>query len=121
MSQDIVSLQEEYPWITLQFLQNILRQKFESNIIIENYSVKPAIARGENYCSQLIRITINYALNNHTKKSMNLIIKADVIGNDGMSTELNMFLKEITVYREIMPKVKSLLLKIDDSNKFGPT
>ena len=53
-----------YDWITFDFLQNILRKdKNDETIKLEYYTVSPALMKGENYSSDILKINIDYLCN----------------------------------------------------------
>lgn len=112
-----------YPWITKDFFKNIL-QKFKNNnsINVEHFSLKPALAKGENYGSQMIRANITYYFNNNNLKHENtsLLIKTELPQNEKIENELNLLLKEITVYKTFLPTMHELLREINDDTNFSP-
>jgi hypothetical protein len=53
-----------YDWITFDFLQNILRRDLNDETAkLEYYTVSPALMKGENYSSDILKISIDYLCN----------------------------------------------------------
>lgn len=113
-----VDFQAFYPWITNEFFERILRRdQQDETIIVHGYTLKAALGKGENYLSQMLRTTVEYTKANATVKStIGLIIKA-VLSDPNMAsltTELDVFRKEIRIYQEVIPAVERLLRSIGD-------
>lgn len=122
MSENIL---KDFPWITESFLLDALK-KLESNaesIAIKSFDVKNAVADGENYGSKILRITVKYTLNDtRVQKSTDFVLKTKVVNQelDELTKKYDVFLREVEVYRRILPEVYSLLRSIGDPTKLGP-
>lgn len=65
---DPETISKKYPYITNQYLEEVLRKdQCESSIRVQDFSVVPALGKGENYSSDILRVKINYVTgsNNH--------------------------------------------------------
>lgn len=57
-----VDLKLKYNWIAEEFLANII--KINDNVLkINNFTIKQAVGKGENYNSELLRVNVNYLSN----------------------------------------------------------
>lgn len=66
-------------WLTPEFLKTCLESDSESfpKIAIISHTVEPAVKKGNNYKSEMLRVTIQYKKNNDRKEnSISLIVKA---------------------------------------------
>ncbi|XP_037043490.1 uncharacterized protein LOC119079604 [Bradysia coprophila] len=100
------------PWINSSLFEELLRKDFPaSDIIVHDYRLKPALARGENYASQMIRAEVNYSMNGENKQ-IRFIIKA-ALAKDALkqlSDEMKgIFYTEIAMYNDVLTKVHDLL------------
>lgn len=56
-----IDITEKFPYITQEYLESTLRkEQFDSSITIKEFSVTPALAKGENYSSDILRVKISY-------------------------------------------------------------
>lgn len=111
-------------WATNVFFENILKksEKLE-NIQIVSHALEPACAQGENYLSTLYRATVVFKAGDDSEEiTKTLIIKACLQGVlfDEFSSELDVFKREGTAYKIIIPECEKLLKKIGDNVKFAP-
>lgn len=120
-SNQQINLQRAYPWIDNHFFEELLRADFPTeNIVVQNFFLRAALAKGENYSSQMIRAKVNYVLNK-TNQQMNFIIKT-AIADEGLDEKMaserkELFNKEILAYDEVLTKVHDLLKGIGDTTK----
>lgn len=120
-SNQQIKLQRDYPWINNSLFEEMLRIDFPTeNIVIQNYILRAALAHGENYCSQMIRAKVNYAIDS-ANKQIKFVIKsaiADAGLDEKMANEMKEFFnKEILTYDEVLAKVHGLLKEIGDKTK----
>lgn len=55
------SILEKYPYLTKEYLEGILRSdQCESSITVKDFEVVPALGKGENYSSDILRVKVNY-------------------------------------------------------------
>lgn len=128
MSDDI--LIKEYPWINLDFFQQIFDQKLFCNqsIRVCDFSIALALQPGENYGSQIVRAHVKYVHGDDViitnagsvsaHKSVSLIMKASL--GSRVVRSCNVFEKEIFMFEEIIPKVENLLRNFGIVTKMAP-
>lgn len=112
----------DYPWINIDFLKDVLRNNLSnlSTINVCDFTIKPALKPGENYGSQIIRAHVNYSFSDDVESStsipcddllkmhtVSLIIKASLGAK--LVRSVNVFEKEIFMFKEIIPKVENVL------------
>lgn len=120
-SNQQIKLQSLYPWIDNRLFEEMLRIDFPAEkIVIQSYALRAALANGENYSSQMIRVKVNYLLNGESKE-IKLIIKA-ATAEEGLDEKManerkELFYKEIAAYDEVLTKVHNLLKGIGDKTK----
>lgn len=105
-------------WLTTDFLQNLL-QKHRSNneLMVQSFVSTPAVNKGENYSSDLIRVRVCFTSANCASDHCNLIIKLKLATGGDFSAvveEMNSFNVEIDAYSNVLPKVHELLRSIGD-------
>lgn len=119
MASNPVDLEAIYPWITKELFQNILaKENPTSKVQVTEYSVSPAVRDGENFGSQMIRVIVKYLLNNNSKE-YRFVIKALHYHTEvkRISTEMQVFKREIYNYKHVLPAVHKLLEEICDNSK----
>lgn len=122
-SNQQIKLQTTYPWIDNILFEELLRIDFPAaKIVIQSYALRAALANGENYCSQMIRVKVNYSINGGESKEIDFIIKALPITEDGLDEKManerkELFYKEIAAYDEVLTKVHGILKGIGDKSK----
>lgn len=100
-----------YTWIKQEIFQRILREKFfPDGIVLNNFTLEAALAKGENYGSQMIRVKLFYTKNDNNC-ACSLIIKTGVLDENVREIiETNgLFVKEVVIYRDVIPEVYRLL------------
>lgn len=105
-----------YPWLTNDLFNRIVQKDHpQAKIKINGFSTKLALSLGENYASTMIRATVHSMVDGE-KIEKYFIIKAAHHKQEVRQTltELRMFEKEITMYRDIIPRVEQLLKDIGD-------
>ena len=66
----------ETSWLDLCFVEKILRKsENDDSIKVMNIVSKPAASKGDNYTSDMIRITAEYLHNSKIKETKSIIIK----------------------------------------------
>lgn len=124
-SEAPVDFQSLYPWITTEFFERILQREHDDNSIrVRSYTLKAALAKGENYLSQMLRTTVRFTTDSSTtsaEQSIALIIKT-VSPNaeiNAVTAELGLFRKEIVAFQTVIPAVEKLLRSIGDETKLS--
>lgn len=124
MSDDEATIQDSYPWITNDFFLKIVQSVEQSaeEISITSFTVAAALAKGQNYGSNMLRAIVTYTHRNRTV-TLPLIIKCGIVANAELGkyyTELGLFRKEINIYRNVLPEVEKRLRSIGDQTKLAP-
>lgn len=113
----------QHKFLNAKFFQNVLRRKHcDAGLVVDKIDLKPALGKGENYSSDIIRSVIHYSTSIGEQHHEQFILKVG-LSEDGMSDMLeqyDIFHREIIVYDKILPVVKSLLLSIKDKTKLAP-
>lgn len=125
MSEYLIGLSEHYPWLNNAFFYEILEKEYPNEkIMVKKVHIKPALKHGENYGSQMIRATVQFAKNNRKEdiQDMRFVIKALVINEAmaKMAKDYHIFDKETIIYQKIMPAVEKLLESVGDNTKISP-
>ncbi|XP_055605522.1 uncharacterized protein LOC129753701 [Uranotaenia lowii] len=115
---------EKYRYLTKEYLEGILRrEQCESSITVKEFKVVPALAKGENYNSNILRVHINYVTGSNNQRTQTYIVKSS-FENEGIEEvldEFDMAGREIAVYENVLPKVEQLLTSIGYSKKLAPS
>ncbi|ETN60248.1 Juvenile hormone-inducible protein [Anopheles darlingi] len=116
-------VEEKYPFLTKEYLEGILRREQRENAIkVESFKVVAPLAKGENYSSDILRVTINYTTGSHNHRTQTYIIKVS-FGRDEDNDLLDVydvFKREIAAYDVVMPKVEQLLSSIGYNKRLAP-
>lgn len=123
MLQDTSDIVAMYPWLTTELFTRILQKDFPDNVVhVQKYSVKAALAKGENFASQMLRATVTYKIGtDDSPRDVRLIIKAtlDNMNARAVLDEKEMFLREIVSFEYILPSVHKLLQSVGDHTKLS--
>lgn len=113
-------IQAKCPWIN-KFLFKELIEKDHSNksVFVERYSLEPAVSAGENSASEVIRAKVIYSIDTTSKRKINFVIKIQKSCDDSFKQK-ELFLREIAVYQNILPRAEELLRSINDETKLAP-
>lgn len=109
-------------WLTKDFVRKILVDNFEndSDIIVHDLFVQPAVGKGENFASCMLRVRVDYTLRSGRAKQVKLIVKTQLQGgstNNASIEEINSFGLEIHAYEDVVSKVHELLRSIGDDTQ----
>lgn len=92
-------------WLDNNFIATVLQDgDMSKQIKVLSFSAKPAVTAGNNYCSILFRINVEFEQNGELTQT-SLIVKtplADGIGKD-LVDELGLVEKECLIYKELLP------------------
>ncbi|KAK5639740.1 hypothetical protein RI129_010551 [Pyrocoelia pectoralis] len=98
------------PLITREFLEFALKEHFQCNIDILDFSVANVVTSGDNFTSVLWRVVITYSAENSQKKTLSLIAK--MFPEDekmvNLVTTNKCFDTEIGIYGEVLPTIYHL-------------
>lgn len=104
------------PWLTKDFLlENFKKWDPRSDVVIQSFDVKDALKKGENFGSEMIRITVNYSIKEklfQTKFILKLTLTTGKTAE--IIKEKDLFGKEIDIYTNILPQVDSLMKSIGE-------
>ncbi|PSN52417.1 hypothetical protein C0J52_03162 [Blattella germanica] len=98
------------PWLTKQFLEKALRKgNANPRLAVISYDVKPAVGKGDNYCSDLYRLKVHSS----DGKESNLIIKKELEeGEFAMVVQKStVFVREVQMYSTTAIQLHDILEK----------
>lgn len=114
MSEIHEQLVASYPWITADFLQNILRKEIDA-CTVSSFHLKNALGKAENFASHMISTLIVFRRDTDThEECIELLIKASLSNAIEAQFVDSVFCKEVKVYQEIVPAVEQLLREHND-------
>lgn len=110
-----INYREHFSWLNESTFQILLRlDRKNERIHVKDLVIEEALARGENYASQMLRVTVKFH-DGFVDVAEPFIVKGMVIhGVPSIVTELRLFQKEIVNYQQVLPAVQSLLRSIGD-------
>lgn len=120
------SLLKSFPWIDLQFVENIIsKAESESNTWeIESYHGGNFENNGQNFSSHMIRLIVNLRDRDNRSKVLSkaffVKIRLNTEDFENVLKESLLFEKEIEVYSKILPAVEELLKSIGMPTQIGP-
>ncbi|XP_043494102.1 uncharacterized protein LOC122519003 [Polistes fuscatus] len=100
---------EETPlWLSIEFLQNILRKaKNDNSIRVIDVFSKPATAKGDNYSSDMYRVSVEFSSKQEDREVMN---KISFIVKVAPSIEQSkVFDTEISIMENLLKKMNDLV------------
>lgn len=106
--------------LNLNFFEEVLENGLrEPNIEVKKIYFCLGSSGGENYCSDIYRVKINYSTgNNGSAKEISIIVKSIPAKEATSFLEVwNVFLKEKIFYIDVLPRLEVL---IGENEKFGP-
>lgn len=111
----------EPSWLTENYLERVLTNKFKEGVKVESYTVKRAVPPGSNFISLLLRVTVKFTIEAKRFKK-NLIVK--VVDSDPVNAqrmdEHGFYKREIIMFGRILPKISKLLHDIGDNEQIAP-
>lgn len=115
-----IYIKTKCPWLNKFLFEELIRRDNPNeNVIVETYSLMPAIPRGENCASEVIRAKVIYSTEKTSKKNINFVIKIQKSGVEESFKQNELFLREIAVYRDILPRAEELLRSINDETRLS--
>ncbi|KFB37117.1 AGAP003766-PA-like protein [Anopheles sinensis] len=120
---DAATIEQQFPFLTKEYLQGILRrEQCESAISVDDFTVVAPLAKGENYSSDILRVTIKYSTGSHNHRTQTYIIKVSFAREEDadLLDAYDVFKREIAVYDVVMPKVEQLLGSIGYGKRLAP-
>jgi Ecdysteroid kinase-like family len=117
-------LTQKYKWINHSFFDRILKKKHSTNdsIMVLGYTIDEALGKGENYSSHMLRTSVRYLYSGEFRTDQ-LIVKASLCDDtmQSMVDEFFVFERELTAYRDVLPRAEKLLRSIGDSTQLAAT
>lgn len=96
-------------WLNINYVTMVLKQKIP-DVDVVSFTITPAVLGGNNYCSRMWRVKVNYKDGGGEVKSISLMVKAAVPDGElkGMIEEGKFVEKEYQFYNEFVPKMYSI-------------
>lgn len=120
----MLTKESHYAWITFDFVQSLIEKTDSENWWkLKSFNVASAIPKGENFCSDLIRLSALYSKSQNSDEcEKDFIVKATIPNEtfDVITDEVGFFPREISVYMTILPEVEKLLRSAGFHTRFGP-
>lgn len=109
------------PWINKFLFKEIIRRDNPNeNIFVKDYSIELVVPKGNNYASEVIRAKVYYSTEIDLKQQINFVIKVQKTDVVESFKQNELFLREIAVFRDIIPRAEQLLRSINDETKISP-
>lgn len=111
-----INFRQHFSWLNELLFETILRRDRQNDAIrVTDLVINPALADGENYSSQMLRVSVRFN-DGCLDAAKSYVVKAMLI--DGLAreiAEMRHFHKEICNYEQILPAVEALLRSIGDA------
>lgn len=114
------SIRNDYPWINNEFLQDILRNKYQNSLLeVTEFETMPATAPGENYANIVIRVQMK--LKNHDRDTLSAVFKLNQSRKDiaEVMDEFDLSVLENHLYQVVLKQVHELLRNVGIDTKLG--
>lgn len=106
----------EYSWVNTGLLEPRLQQYYKDETLkVTSLEVKPASGKGDGYAGLILRVFVTYVSETSTKDVKTSFIIKTLIWDELTSRtqkRYNIVSKEIDIYENVLPKIKSLLMSI---------
>lgn len=105
-----------------ELIRNSLQKAFQDkDLEVVKYSINSAIARGENYLSQIFRVNAEIKSSKWNHKNFSFLVKSLPQGQESNDyiAEFLLFEKEAKMLSEIIPKIHQHLSKAGYSHKLA--
>lgn len=107
-------------WINNELFRDCLQPEYPLIVIkVKIISVKPAVAAGENFVSNIYRVKVEVN-DGKTQKYFGFILKCIISSAEESLKELNVFAKEVLIYEKLIPEFENLYKEIGENVNFGP-
>lgn len=124
---DQASVFELFPWITSEFVQNLIEIAEKSQqIIVKSFNAQFAFKNGENFSSHMISLVVNFVIytadSGEIEKNRNFLIKIAIQTEEitKVNKECHIYQKEIEVYTKILPAVEDRFNSIGVFDRIAP-
>ncbi|XP_024085363.1 uncharacterized protein LOC106671002 isoform X2 [Cimex lectularius] len=103
-------------WIELILSKN---NRWRSIAKVVGFQIIPGVAKGENYSSDMSRLLVDVLLDSGQRESISIIVKSmpSTEFRRARLTEMGVFLREIYVYRDIIPNMEKLMEEAGDKSE----
>ncbi|KAL1377387.1 hypothetical protein pipiens_016299 [Culex pipiens pipiens] len=114
-------LDRKYPFLTREYLEDALAEEAQ-NCTVGNFTVRRALAKGENFASDILRIQVNLRCENGGERTKTFIMKVALVteGMSDMLEEYDVFFREIVFYSKILPEIKEISKELEYNGKLAP-
>lgn len=103
------NLLAEYSWIDFNLFKRILNEEFTAvKTTINRFDIQPALQNGENFSSFLLRAIVEYTLNDSNEMQKRHFIIKTSLGSQLVRSR-DVFAKEISIYKNILPRIQNVL------------
>lgn len=108
-------------WLNKSLFKDIISKDYNTSKIV-TFSAKPASGKGENFASVLYRInmTVENDLNGLSKRSFMVKVNHESGFGVQMAKVLQLFPKEIAMYKDLLPAFEQYFRAIGEEVKIGP-
>lgn len=115
---------DEFPWLTPKYIENVLKTHLnDSTLQIKSMRVEPATAKGDSYAGIMLRSYISYRVKGSTSVIDTSLVLKTQIWNELTEKTLKVYdihNKEMTIYEQILSKIRHLLLSIGEPADIFP-
>ncbi|KAM7361448.1 uncharacterized protein ACRADG_012008 [Cochliomyia hominivorax] len=113
-------------WLTRDYVEEVLKIYHKDvTLKIQEFNIKPAFGKGENYGGFLTKAYVLYNLKNGQEQKENHFICKTSYEEDEFAKEkmkpYDIFNREMAIYEQVLPKLNDLLQEINDSDRLFPT
>ncbi|XP_037817359.1 uncharacterized protein LOC119607490 [Lucilia sericata] len=112
-------------WLTKNYIEEVLKVYYKDlTLKIENFEIKPAFGKGENYGGFLTKAHVLFTLNKGKQQQENHFICKTSYEEDEFAQEkmkpYDIFNREMSIYEQVLPKLNALLKEINDKDRLFP-
>lgn len=111
-------------WLNKAFLAKVLRhnQPGSDTIEISKFEVESATNKGDNFVSELFRVTYSYSRNGEIFSNQKFLVKVKPIKEEvsQVFAAYDMYRNEIVVYQTFLPEFEKILKEVGISVQLGP-
>ncbi|EDW84844.1 uncharacterized protein Dwil_GK12928 [Drosophila willistoni] len=108
-------------WLTETYLEHALQKFYNDQALkITALDLRPALGKGENFGGVLTRLKVDFRRGDGSCATGHYILKTSFEGDEFARKAMepyDIFNREMSIYEEILPKLKSLLLEIHDEEE----
>ncbi|KAH8359980.1 hypothetical protein KR093_009935, partial [Drosophila rubida] len=116
MSKQVVNEFHVAPvWLTRDYVEQKLRLHLnDATLKLNELQIQPAVANGENYSSVMTRINVDYTDKTVKNKKNTYLVKTTFADKDPTAFMLEpygIYVREIDMYEDVLPKMAEILRK----------